>query len=100
MTDEVPSPNPPLSAEEQSAVARLTADDLAVIDDAILSSALARWQKVAMVVGRSMDKLGAQYPRLTDSFYAQRVQILAGNGRIESQGDLNYMRFSEVRLRG
>jgi hypothetical protein len=98
MTDEVPAPNPPLSAAEQSAAARLTSSDIAFIDSAVLSCALPRWQKLARIVGRTMDKLESRYPDFLESFYAQRVQILADQGRLESQGDLNYMRFSEVRL--
>jgi hypothetical protein len=59
---------------------------------------LPRWQKVAMVVARSTDKLESRYPDISSAFYAQRIQILADQGRLESQGDLDYMRFSEVRL--
>ena len=99
MTDEVPEPNPPLSAEEESAVARLTPGDITFIDTAILSCASPRWQKVAMVAIRAIEKLKPGYPDFSPAFYARRVQILADQGKLESQGDLNYMRFSEVRLR-
>jgi len=51
-----------------------------------------------MVVIRSIEKLEQRYPDFSCAFYAQRVQILADQGRLESQGDLDYMRFSEVRL--
>jgi hypothetical protein len=51
-----------------------------------------------MVVIRTVEKLEARYPQLTYVFYAMRIQTLADQGRLESQGDLNYMRFSEVRL--
>src|SRR6185503_16499733 len=98
MTEEVPEPNPPLGAEEQSAAASLTSDDFAFIDSAILSCALPRWQKVAMVIIRALEKLEPRYPVFSSAFYAQRVQILADEGRLESQGDLDYMRFSEVKL--
>jgi hypothetical protein len=98
MSDEVPEANPPLSSEETSAVARLTPTDLEFIDTTILSCALTRWQKVAMVVGRTEKKLRTEYPQLSYIFYAMRIQDLADRGRLESQGDLDYMRFSEVRL--
>ena len=51
-----------------------------------------------MVVSMSMEELGGRYPQLSDVFYAERVGALAGSGRLESQGNLAYMRFSEVRL--
>lgn len=98
MPDEVPIPNGPLSAAEESAAAKLTSDDNAFIDAAILSCALPRWRKVAMMVGRCMEKLESRYPGFSDSFYARRIQTLASQGRLESQGNLDCMRFSEVRL--
>ena len=98
MTDEVPEPNPPLSGQEQSAAASLTSDDFASIDSAILSCAIPRWQKVAMIISRAIEKLESRYPVFSSAFYARRVQILAAEGRLESQGDLDYMRFSEVKL--
>ena len=98
MTDEVPELNPPLSAEEQSAAASLTPEDFAYIDSAIISCASPRWQKVAMVIIRTIGKLEQRYPVFSSAFYVQRVQILADEGRLESQGDLDYMRFSEVKL--
>ena len=35
-----------------------------------------------------------------DGYYAQRVALLVDSGKLESQGNLEYMRFSEVRLAG
>ena len=57
-----------------------------------------RWRKVAAIVGFAMDRLGAKYPQFSDVFYAERIRLLAEQGRLEAQGDLSYMRFSEVRL--
>ena len=37
---------------------------------------------------------------LPDIYYAQRVLSLVDAGRLEAQGDLKYLRFSEVRLPG
>ena len=33
-----------------------------------------------------------------DLFYAERLRKLVQDGKLESQGNLHYMRFSEVRL--
>jgi hypothetical protein len=98
MSDEVPVPNPPLSPEELSFAAKLTERDIAVIDNAILSCSEKRFQKIAMVVARTMTKLSERYPQLSDVFFAERIHNLADQGRLESQGILAFMRFSEVRI--
>jgi len=37
-------------------------------------------------------------PKVPDIFYAERVRNLVAEGKLESQGNLLYMGFSEVRL--
>ena len=96
--DEVPIPTGPLSAEEAACFAKLSQEEVTEIDDAVLSCAFPRWRKVAAIVGFAMDKLGPKYPQFSEVFYAERIRVLAAHGRLESQGDLSYMRFSEVRL--
>ena len=98
MSEEIPQPNPALTAKEQSAVAKLTAADLQVIDAAILANSSNRWLKVARVVTSAEDALSNSYPDLSYVFCAQRLIRLAEEGRLESQGNLEHMRFSEVRL--
>jgi hypothetical protein len=98
MSDEIPQANPPLSAAEQGVVDALTEQDLAIIDAAILGECTTHWYKVARVAGRTEDALAARYPGLSVIFYAQRLIQLAEEGRLESQGNLKWMRFSEVRL--
>jgi len=98
MCDEVPVPDPPLSPEELSFVAKLTERDIEIIDNTILSCAETRWQKVAMVVIQAMKKLSETFPQFSYIFLAQRIRTLADQGRLESQRNLSYMRFSEVRI--
>lgn len=98
MGDEIPEATPPLSPEEELALARLSRRDVEVIDAAILSCALPHWQKVAKVVFLTVETLEARYPQLSYISYAMRIQDLVDQGLLESQGDLDYMRFSEVRL--
>ena len=38
------------------------------------------------------------FPNIPDIYYAQRVRRLVAVGELESQGNLEYMRYSEVRL--
>ena len=98
MNAEVPIPNDPLTSEELSFLAKLTGKDLATIDNAILACAQPRWQKVARMVIKGMEKLSVAYPECTYTILAERIATLAAQGKLEFQGDLSYMRFSEVRL--
>ncbi len=98
MSDEIPIPNAPLTPEELSFVAKLTDSDLGVIDNTILSCAKPRRQKVAIGVTRAMEKLVETYPECPYAFLAERIRQLADRGLLESQGNLSYMRFSEVGL--
>jgi len=98
MCDEVPIPNGPPSDEELACFGKLTHRENEEIDKAVLSCAFPRWRKVAAIVGFAMNKLETRYPQFSDVFYAERIRVLVEQGRLESQGDLSYMRFSEVRL--
>jgi Protein of unknown function len=95
--DEIPVPNPPLSPRELALLAQLSAQDVEAIDEVVLSCTRDHWRKVAMIVSLTMERLGDQYPGFSDVFYAERVRALADSGRLEAQGNLSYMRFSEVR---
>jgi hypothetical protein len=98
MSEEIPMANPPLSAEEQSVVAKLDQADIQTIDATILTQVSDRWLKVARVVATTTDALQIQYPGLSYVFYAQRIGQLVDDGRLVSKGNLSYVRFSEVRL--
>jgi len=80
MTKEIPEANPPLTAEEQLLVARLSDADLQAIDATILGNSCDRWQKVAMVVALTEDALKNRYPGLSYIFYAQRLCRLVEEG--------------------
>jgi len=70
------------------------------IDDSILAVAQPSWCKVAMIIARSAQKLGAKLPE-ADSGYdmiAGRIEVLVGAGRLVAQGDITRWRHSEVRL--
>jgi len=98
MSEEIPIPDPPLTPEEQARVAQLSEGELQSIDDALLANATRRWRKVAMVVGMTMMHDRNPAPGIPDIFFAQRVRRLVERGLLESQGNLEFMRFSEVRL--
>ena len=98
MSEEIPVANPPLTAEEQSAADKLSGPELLAVDKMILSNCSDRWLKVARVVTRSEDSLKNQHPALSFVFYTQRLRLLVDDWRLESRGDLSFIRFSEVRL--
>jgi hypothetical protein len=93
-------PDPPLDVEQSLRVSKLTQDDLWDIDRELLAQSARSWRKVARIVGQTIDKLSTRIPDVPDVYYAQRVRHLVEIGKLESQGDLHYMRHSEVRLLG
>jgi hypothetical protein len=70
---------------------------LRTTDECILSNISHHWRKTAKVVALTMGDIGANF-RLPDVFYSGRIKNLAAAGLIEAAGNLNRMRFSEVRL--
>ncbi len=98
VVEETPEPDGPMSPEQKSRVDQLTLEEIQAIDEALLSNASHQFRKVARVVGTTMMKSPPHHQGIPDRFYAQRIQHLVATGQLESQGDLNYMRFSEIRL--
>jgi hypothetical protein len=98
MSSEVPESLPPLTDQERLAAEKLSSEELAAIDSTILSCVQHHWRKVVMVVVLASEQLEARHPDLSSTFYALRVQDLADRGFLVSKGDLDYIRFSEVRL--
>jgi Protein of unknown function len=98
LQQEIPSPDPQLSAEEAALVSQLTDAQVTAIDSALMSHATLRGRKLAMLVGLAMSSIPNRAPGIPDLFYAQRVRKLVADGRLEAEGNLAFMRFSEVRL--
>ena len=76
----------------------LTAAELERIDKHLLSEASHSWRKVARVVGRTMDALHDEFPGIPDVFYSHRIKHLVKSAALEAAGNLDRMRFCEVRL--
>ena len=91
-------PDGPLDAEQSMRVSKLKQEDLWEIDRVLLAQAAPTWRKVARIVGMAIGELSERFPNIPDVYYAQRVRRLVAVGELESQGNLEYMRFSEVRL--
>lgn len=97
MTKDIPEPYPSSTPEQQANVERLSNEEVEQIDKELLGNATDQWRKVAMIIGRTMmtfeNKVG-----IPDIYYADRIKKLVEDGRLVSRGNLDYMRFSEVRL--
>jgi hypothetical protein len=95
MTKEIPQPPPSLTAEERALVSQLSPQQLQAVDEALLAEVTERWRKVAMVVGLAIGR-PSHIRGVPDTFYGQRMCALVQEGRVEAQGNVEYMRFSEV----
>jgi len=89
--------DPLLSTEQQARVRTLSDTELKEIDEALLKNTDSNWRKVARVIGGAIMSIGGSYKEVPDIFYAQRVKTLVEEGLLESQGNLNRMRHSEVK---
>lgn len=88
-----------LLTEEQKVIASsLTESEIQKIDNMLMSFVKVSWRKVAMLVAATMIELPNKKHDLPDVFYSERVRKLVEAGRLEPQGNLQYMRYSEVRL--
>jgi hypothetical protein len=89
--------------EENSALRILDAQlelasaPISYFDGQLLSYVTDTWKKAARIVGEvMMHQLDVM--QISDFVLAPRLQALAASGKLESQGDLSRIRFSEVRL--
>lgn len=90
-------PDTELNDEEQRTVVALSDSQVAFIDSVLLADCATSWRKVARIVGTAL----THWPEVAEvpiGFFARRVKALVEAGKLESKGNLDYMRFSEVRL--
>jgi hypothetical protein len=98
MVDELPS-DPPMTPEQALIAASLSPELVDKIDAELLSHARPHLRKVAMLVGLAMTRNpNLRIPGLPDLFYAERVRALVAKGMLLSEGNINRMGHSEVRL--
>jgi len=97
MNDEF-TPDPPLDAAEARLAATLSSEFIARIDAELLSHAKPQFRKVAMLVGLAMGNPAVRKDGLPDLYYSQRVRALVEKGKLVAEGNLAFMRYSEVRL--
>ena len=92
------TPDPPMSVEQARVAASLSPELVERIDAELLSHARLRSRKVAMLVGLAVGNPALRVPGLPDLYYAQRIRALVERGALIAEGNLAFMRYSEVRL--
>jgi Protein of unknown function len=97
MTDEF-VPDPLLSPDQARVAASLSSEFIERIDAELLKHARRHGRKVAMLVGLAMRNPSVRVPGLPDLYFAQRIRLLVAKGELISEGNLDFMRYSEVRL--
>ena len=98
VTNIIPQPDPQLTPEQQALVTELSEDEIKEIDAQLLALVSNQWRKIAAVVGFTMRNFEPRVFGIPDIFYAQRVRKLVEDSQIESQGNTEYIGYSEVRL--
>lgn len=69
------------------------------IDLALLSNITTVWRKMAFVIGITMMGIDTDERKgMDDLYFAKRVSALFGKGLIEHKGDLDQLRYCEIRL--
>jgi hypothetical protein len=56
------------------------------------------WQKVAKIIGKTLDTFEERGVRLTTKEIDARMEVLVGSRQLESEGNIRNWRYSEVRL--
>lgn len=92
------APDEPMTPEAEAQQRLLTAAQLRRIDECLLSHTSHQWHKVAYVIGQTMKEIYDEFHGIPDVFYGLRIKHLAESGVIEAAGNLNRMRYSEIRL--
>ena len=75
----------------------LSVEALSAIDSVICSHTTGHWKKIAMVISKSYRELEGKDPKLTYEQLLSRLHHLINSGKLSSQGNINVMRFSEVK---
>ena len=91
-------PDGEMTPEEAMVAASLSPELIERIDACLLSFVVGYNRKVARVVGSAMMDKTIRVLGLPDLFYRDRVKLLVEKGLIVAEGNLDYMRYSEVRL--
>ena len=86
-----------LTPEEEFRVSKLKAKELKMIDAALLAEASTSERKISWLVGKTLKSLGTEFSGIPDIFFARRVRKLVGEGKLQMDGESEYVRLTEAR---
>ena len=89
---------PSLTHEEAEIVSQLNQEVLNKIDNELLSYVNESFQKVSKIVASFMASPNVHSSEIPLLLYVQRIEEMSKKGLLESQGNLKFMRYSEVRV--
>lgn len=95
--NEKPIYNPLLTEIEQARIQKLDQAEIKYIDDAILSCVTTQYLKQARIVMKAEEKVAQKIKDIPHTFYTMRIQDLKRRELLESRGNLNVPRLSEIR---
>ena len=90
-------PDQELSADHIELISTLSEKEIKNIDQVIYSHTSSSWKKMARVAGSAVLELKDNYKGVPDLYFAQRIRRMVNEGALEYQGNLESMRYSEVR---
>lgn len=91
-------PDPKMDPASQAFAEALSTDEIALIDQKLLSQAAAQWRKSARIAASCLRELPEALKAIHPDFLSGRLKHWIDEGRLIHQGDLNRMRYCEVRL--
>ena len=98
MDEEIVQDDPELSRAQRDITDSLTVEQISTIDEKLMENACGHWRKSAYLVMAAMQDPRNNIKNVPDLFYGQRIRNLVAEGKLISQGNLNRMRYSEVKL--
>ena len=84
--------------DAREAIERLDAQDIAVIDGAILAALNRDWKKAGFIAAGVMIAAPDEHEGLPEAVYAHRIRELVEDGRIEGRGNADDLKTFEIRL--
>ena len=84
--------------DAREAIERLDAQDIAVIDGAILAALNRDWKKAGFIAAGVMIAAPDEYEDVPEIVYAVRIRALVQASRIGGKGDPDVLKTYEIRL--
>ncbi len=90
--------NTKMTNEQKEFINHISKEKLQEIDNTILSLVKDDYVKVARVIADIYSNRDMHIDGVNDILYLERIKLMVKKGLLEAQGDLNSIRFSEIKL--